>query len=103
MVKRKVVKKKAVRKKIVRKKVVRGKGIGSGVKRVVRVKGKKDSFVKWMLLGIVLTLPSLFWAGAVRGTVWYDVFGVLALVGLIMAVYNFIKILIKRKRRIDLN
>jgi len=98
---RRVVNKKVVRKRVVKKKIVKNKVVGSGVKKVVRVREKKDLFLKWMIIGLLLTLPSLFWARAVQGTVWYHVFGVFALVGLIMAVYNFIRILIKRKRRID--
>lgn len=67
------------------------------VKKVVRRRMKQRVYVKWMLIGLLMMLPSLFWSGAVKGLIWYHVFGALALVGLIMAVYNFIKLLAKRK------
>ena len=68
-----------------------------GAKKVVRRRVRRKLFLKWMLIGLLMIAPSLFWGNSVKGFIWYDVFTALALIGVVIAVYNFIKLLTTRR------
>ncbi|MFH1452072.1 MAG: hypothetical protein ABIF88_02785 [archaeon] len=50
-----------------------------------------------MLYGLFLMFPIMFFKSAVINTIWFDVFGILSLIGAIIIIYNFVK-LVKIRR-----
>lgn len=52
---------------------------------------------KLMWLGFFCLFPIMFFTDFLRPTFWYDVFGILAVVGTFIMVINFFKILKKRR------
>ncbi len=54
-------------------------------------------YSRLMYIGLFLIFPVLFFGNQLRETIWFDVFGVLALMGFIVSLYSFVKILKKKE------
>ena len=52
-----------------------------------------------MWIGFFLIFPIMFFGNQLRGNPWYNVFGVLALIGAAIAFYSFVKIVRKKKKK----
>lgn len=54
---------------------------------------------KIMWFGFFLLFPIMFFKGYLEGTFWYDVFGILAVIGSFILLVNFGKMLKEMKRK----
>lgn len=54
---------------------------------------------KLMWVGFFLLFPIMFFSDYLKGSFWYDVFGILAVIGSFTLIVNFVKILRKRKKK----
>ena len=54
---------------------------------------------KVIWLGFFMLFPIMFFKGYLEGTFWYDVFGILAVIGAFIIIVNFTKVLRKKKRK----
>jgi 4-hydroxybenzoate polyprenyltransferase len=52
---------------------------------------------KIMWFGFLLLVPVMFFKGYLKDTVWWDVFGILAVIGSFIIIVNFVKMLRKMK------
>ena len=62
--------------------------------KTIRTKIKPE---KSMWLGFFLLSPIIFFSDYLKPTFWYDVFGILAVIGAFTLIVNFIKMLGKKK------
>ena len=77
-----------------------GAGIGFLIAVIIEKKIRhKVELDKIMFLGVFMLFPILFFANQVRETFWYDVFGILAVIGAMTVIINFVKIIRKKKTR----
>jgi predicted membrane protein len=53
---------------------------------------------KSMLIGFFFLVPIMFFSDYLMGSFWYDVFGILAVIGSFTVIVNSVKILRKRKK-----
>jgi predicted membrane protein len=53
---------------------------------------------KLMLIGFFFLVPIMFFSDYLMGSFWYDVFGILAVIGSFTVIVNSVKILRKRKK-----
>jgi len=54
---------------------------------------------KLMLVGFFFLFPIMFFSDYLMGSFWYDVFGILAVIGSFTVIVNSVKILMKRKKK----
>jgi hypothetical protein len=54
---------------------------------------------KLMLVGFFLLFPIMFFSDYLKGSFWYDVFGILAVIGSFTLIVNSVKILRKKKKK----
>ncbi|MEA2037941.1 MAG: hypothetical protein U9O94_10630 [Nanoarchaeota archaeon] len=52
---------------------------------------KKTEPKKLMMLGFFVVLFGMLFISAVKGTIWYNVYGVMIVLGAALAIFNFIK------------
>ena len=55
-------------------------------------------YSRFMYLGLFLLFPILFFGNQLKETIWFNVFGILALIGAGIEIYYFIKILREREK-----
>lgn len=55
-------------------------------------------YSRLMYLGLFMIFPILFFGNQLRGTLWFNFFGGLALVGAVIEIYYFIKIIRSKKK-----
>jgi uncharacterized membrane protein YkvI len=72
------------------------------VREVVKIaneRGKMNAkeYSELMYVGLFLIFPILFFGNQLRVTLWFDVFGVLALVGVGVVLYAFVNMIRLRK------
>jgi len=64
-------------------------------KKTSKQKNKKDNkkelYYQRMLYGLFCMFPIMFFKSAVVNTIFFDVFGILSLIGLVVMIYNFVK------------
>jgi len=61
------------------------------------VKKKVQEYSRLMYVGLFMIFPILFFGNQLRETVWFNVFGVVALVGAGISLYAFVKLLKVKK------
>lgn len=54
---------------------------------------------KLMWTGFFLLFPIMFFDDYLRGSFWYDVFGIFAVIGSFILIVNFVKIIQKKKKK----
>jgi glucose-6-phosphate-specific signal transduction histidine kinase len=52
---------------------------------------------KIMWFGFILLFPIMFFKEYLKDTVWWDVFGILAVIGSFILIFNFVKMIKSRK------
>jgi hypothetical protein len=60
-------------------------------------KKQPEKYTRLMYFGMFLLFPILFLGNEARGTLWFDIFGISALIGVAIEIYAFIKYLGARK------
>ena len=60
---------------------------------------KKIKPEKLMWIGFFLLFPIMFFDDYLKGSFWFDVFGILALIGAFILIFNFTRVLKKRKKK----
>ena len=53
---------------------------------------------KIMWIGFFMLFPIMFFANQLKGSFWYDVFGILAVMGAFILIINFVKLMKKKKK-----
>lgn len=76
-------------------------GVGAGIGFLIGLFLKKSKIgpEKAMWFGFFLVFPVTLFSEYFRGTFWFDVFGITAVIGTIIVVINFVKMLKKQKER----
>jgi len=62
-------------------------------------KEKINRYSREMYIGLFLLFPAMFFGEQVKGSYWYTIFGITALIGSVIIIFNFIKILREPKNK----
>ena len=63
-----------------------------------KIQNKMQRYSKLMYIGLFMIFPILFFGNQLRETLWFNFFGGLALVGAVIELYYFIKIIREKKK-----
>ena len=72
--------------------------MGGKIERKTKQDKKLYEYYRKMFLGFILILPFIIFDEKLKGTIWFPVLGILALIGLGIGLYYFIKLLKEKKK-----
>jgi len=76
-----------------------GSMLGFLIALFIERKVKKIEPEKIMWVGFFLLFPIMFLSDYLKGSFWFDVFGILAVIGSFILLINFVKMLRERKKK----